>query len=106
MCVARSVLAGSEELIQQAILLRKPLGGATRQSGYSCRAGSSGLDNYEQCAAADHRRAASFVEQMSSIPGVQVIYGGTNIVYLEFAIQIAPNLWELQTLCLYALAKD
>ena len=31
---------------------------------------------------------------MSSISGVQVIYGGTNIVYLEFAIQVAPNLCD------------
>jgi len=56
-CPIGSVLIGDEEIMQNAIRIRKILGGATRQAGYLAAAGLFALDNNIERLKEDHQKA-------------------------------------------------
>jgi threonine aldolase len=64
--------------------LRKPLGGALRQSGVLAAAGLYALDNNIARLAEDHANARRLGEYISSIPGLTLRHNiETNIVYFD-----------------------
>lgn len=80
-CPIGSVLIGSEEIMQNAMRIRKILGGGMRQVGYLGAAGLYALDNHIQRLKDDHRRAkeiGSILSSLEYIDGVQPVE--TNII--------------------------
>lgn len=83
-CPVGSVLAGSRELMDKALRIRKVLGGAMRQSGYLAAAGLYALDHHINRLAQDHRRAREIGAMLESKPWVaRVAPVETNIVIFE-----------------------
>ncbi len=78
-----SVLAGSEELIDRAVRVRKMLGGAMRQSGIVAAAGIHALDHHLPRLADDHRNAGRLAEGLAELPGVTVHGHHTNMVFAD-----------------------
>ena len=77
-----SVLCGSSGFIEEALRVRKRLGGGMRQAGVVAAAGLVALrDNVERLAE-DHAQARRLAEGIASIPGLTVDVAGvqTNIV--------------------------
>lgn len=60
-----SLLAGPEDLIEEAVLHRKRLGGAMRQAGVIAAAGLISLQNFEARLADDHLRARRLAEAVA-----------------------------------------
>lgn len=88
-----SMLCGEESTISRARILRKRLGGAMRQSGYSAAAGLIALDESNvELLRDDHRRAAIITEAIGVIDG-GIEHSGTNIV----AIRLSKPIAELAT---------
>jgi threonine aldolase len=75
-----SVVAGSEEFVEEARRIRKMLGGGVRQGGVLAAAGLVALDGIERLAE-DHRRAATLAAGLAE-RGWQVNTPQTNIVLL------------------------
>jgi len=75
-----SVVAGSEEFVEEARRIRKMLGGGVRQGGVLAAAGLVALDNIERLAE-DHRRAATLAAGLAE-RGWRVTTPQTNIVLL------------------------
>jgi len=80
-----SVLCGSKAFIQEALRIRKQLGGGMRQVGVLAAAGVIALEEMVNRLAEDHRRAVMLAEALSSIPGVALDKGSpnTNMVYIK-----------------------
>ncbi|KAI9911153.1 hypothetical protein PsorP6_009428 [Peronosclerospora sorghi] len=78
-----SLLAGSNEFVQQARRLRKSLGGGMRQAGIIASAGLYALENQFDRLAQDHVTAQAFAHGLSSLPGIEVNPAtvDTNIVF-------------------------
>jgi threonine aldolase len=76
-----SVVAGSEEFVEEARRIRKMLGGGVRQGGVLAAAGLVALDNVELLAE-DHRRAAVLAAGLAE-RGWRVTTPQTNIVLLS-----------------------
>jgi threonine aldolase len=80
-----SVLCGSKEFIQEALRIRKQLGGGMRQAGVLAAAGVVALEEMTDRLIEDHQRAKKLAEALSSIPGVALDNGSpnTNMVYIK-----------------------
>jgi len=77
-----SMLAGPEELIEEARRVRKLLGGGMRQAGIVAAPGLEALANRERLAE-DHRRADRLADGLSRIDGLDVDDPETNIVIVH-----------------------
>nr|WP_299167659.1 GntG family PLP-dependent aldolase [uncultured Allomuricauda sp.] len=83
-CPVGSVLLGSREFIDNALRVRKVLGGGMRQSGFLAAAGIYALDNHIDRLQEDHRKAKEIgevLEKLEFIKKVEPIE--TNIIIFE-----------------------
>jgi len=69
-CPVGSVLLGDENLMQNAIRIRKILGGGMRQVGYLASAGLYALDNNLERLKEDHTKAREIGEVLETLPFV------------------------------------
>ncbi|WP_417195638.1 threonine aldolase family protein [Bizionia sp.] len=85
-CPIGSVLIGDEAIMQNAIRIRKILGGGMRQVGYLAAAGLFALDNHVERLADDHQKAKEMGVVLQSLPFIKkVVPVETNIVIFELA---------------------
>ncbi|RPI32907.1 MAG: low-specificity L-threonine aldolase [Chloroflexota bacterium] len=79
-----SVLCGSKAFIEQALRIRKQLGGGMRQAGVLAAAGIVALDSMIDRLAEDHARARTLAESLAAIPGFHLEMGmpQTNMVFI------------------------
>lgn len=76
-----TVLVGNQDLMDNAIRVRKILGGGMRQIGYMAAAGIYALDNHVARLAEDHQRAKEIAEVLNALDKVtHVANVETNIV--------------------------
>lgn len=83
-CPVGSVLVGNREFIDNALRIRKVLGGGMRQSGFLAAAGIYALDNHIDRLQEDHRKAKEIgevLEKLEFIKKVEPIE--TNIIIFE-----------------------
>ena len=87
-----SVLAGPADFIDEALRVRKRLGGGMRQVGVIAAAGIVALDEQVDRLAEDHALARRFAERIARIPGIVADPGRvqTNIVVFEPAPGAPP----------------
>jgi threonine aldolase len=80
-----SILAGPREFVDEALRVRKRLGGGMRQAGILAAAGIVALTKQVERLADDHANARRLAERIASIPGLGVDPGRvqTNIVIFE-----------------------
>jgi len=85
-----SVLCGSLKFIQDALRIRKQLGGGMRQAGILAAAGIVALESMIERMAADHTRAQWLAEGLAKIPGLVLDPGApyTNMVFLKLAPEV------------------
>jgi len=77
-----SVLAGSEEFVEEARRVRKLFGGGMRQAGVIAAPGLEALDNVDRLAE-DHDNADRLAAGLDAIEGFRVPTPETNIVVLD-----------------------
>jgi threonine aldolase len=77
-----SMLAGSEQFIEDARRLRKLFGGGMRQAGIIAAPGLEALDNRERLAE-DHRRAERLADGLAAVDGFTVTDPETNIIIVK-----------------------
>ncbi len=77
-----SVLAGSEEFIDEARRTRKLLGGGMRQAGMVAAPGLHALENIDRLAT-DHENASRLAAGLDSIPGLSAATPDTNLVMVD-----------------------
>lgn len=83
-CPVGSVLVGGEESIENALRIRKILGGGMRQSGYLAAAGIYALDNHIQRLTEDHKKAGEIGLLLESLPFIKKVEPlETNIIIFE-----------------------
>jgi threonine aldolase len=87
-----AVLAGSEELIEEAWRWKQMTGGAMRQAGVLAAACVYSLDHHVDRLADDHENARALADGLAELPGVEVGPVETNIVL--FSVPDAPGLAE------------
>lgn len=76
-----SLLLGSQADIEQALRVRKMMGGGMRQAGFLAAAGRYALAHHIDRLAEDHRRAAALGEMLAAHPGVKdLLPVDTNII--------------------------
>lgn len=83
-CPVGSVLVGNQDIMKDAIRIRKIFGGNMRQAGYLAAAGLYALDHHMERLAEDHKKAKEIGEvlvKLSIIKSVEPIE--TNIVIFE-----------------------
>lgn len=83
-CPVGSVLIGDEDIMENAMRIRKILGGGMRQVGYLAAAGIYALDNHHQRLVEDHQKAfeiGSVLSQLDFVKTVEPVE--TNIVIFE-----------------------
>ena len=88
-----SVLCGSREFINEALRIRKQLGGGMRQVGVLAAAGIVALEEMVDRLVEDHQRAGKLAEALASIPGVALDKGSpnTNMVYIKLDPSLATS---------------
>ena len=72
-CPVGSVLIGDEQIMKNAIRIRKILGGASRQIGYLAAAGLYALDNNIERLQEDHQKANELGELLKSLTFVNKV---------------------------------
>ncbi len=79
---AGSLLCGSADLVREARVVRKRMGGGMRQAGILAAAGLVALDRHVARIAEDHARARRLAEALRDLPGFRIEPGEvrTNIV--------------------------
>ncbi|PWK19768.1 threonine aldolase family protein [Xanthomarina spongicola] len=83
-CPSGSVLIGDEAFMQNAIRIRKILGGGMRQVGYLASAGIYALDNNLDRLAEDHKKAKEIGSLLSELPFIKNVSPiETNIIIFE-----------------------
>lgn len=82
-CPVGSVLAGTDELVQQARIVRRRLGGSMRQTGLLAAAGLYAIDHHRERLAEDHERAARLAQGLADVDGLHVVSPETNIVMID-----------------------
>ncbi len=88
-CPAGSVLVGTEAIMENALRLRKILGGGMRQIGYLAAAGSYALKNHITRLAEDHERAKELETILLDCSYIKkVLPVETNIVIFELVPHI------------------
>ncbi len=82
-----SVLCGSETFINEAIRIRKQLGGGMRQAGVLAAAGISALQTMVQRLGEDHLRATNLAKGLANCPGLSLAFGmpATNMLFVSFS---------------------
>jgi threonine aldolase len=88
---AGSLLAGSRALVDEARRVRKQLGGGMRQVGVLAAAGLVGLELRDRLGE-DHANADVLRAALTSVPGVRVAQGTTNIALADVGPREAPAL--------------
>lgn len=80
-----AVLAGSNEFIERARLLKHMFGGAMRQAGIIAAGGIYALEHNVERLAEDHANAQSLAEGLAQIPRVKLVYDTvpTNILFFD-----------------------
>ena len=91
-----AVLAGSQELIDEAWRYKQMIGGALRQSGIVAAACLYALDHHVERLAEDHENARVLAEGLADLPGFDVQPPDTNIVIADVADapRIVGELWD------------
>ncbi|EGV44831.1 threonine aldolase [Bizionia argentinensis JUB59] len=85
-CPVGSVLIGDEHIMQNAIRIRKILGGGMRQVGYLAAAGLYALDNHVARLAEDHEKAKEIETVLKSLSFINKVEPvETNIIIFELA---------------------
>ncbi|MCX7547366.1 aminotransferase class I/II-fold pyridoxal phosphate-dependent enzyme [Xanthomarina sp. F1114] len=88
-CPIGSVLIGDEAIMENAIRIRKILGGGMRQVGYLAAAGIYALDNNIERLAEDHKKAKEIETVLSKLFFVKKVEPvETNIVIFELQDQL------------------
>ncbi|MFL0352736.1 low specificity L-threonine aldolase [Xanthomarina sp. GH4-25] len=83
-CPIGSVLIGDEAIMQNAIRIRKILGGGMRQVGYLAAAGLYALDNHLDRLAEDHKKAKEISQVLCDLSFIKKVEPvETNIVIFE-----------------------
>lgn len=83
-CPIGSVLVGDEDIMKEAIRVRKIFGGNMRQVGYLAAAGLYALDNNIQRLSEDHEKAKEIGEVLLGIPFIKTVEPiETNIIIFE-----------------------
>lgn len=83
-CPVGSLLLGSASLIEEAIRIRKILGGGMRQAGYLAAAGIYALDHHIERLAEDHKKAKEIANTLQGKSFVKHIEPAeTNILIFE-----------------------
>jgi threonine aldolase len=87
-----SMLVGSEELMAQARIFRKSLGGGMRQAGILAAAGLIALEEMPKRLQEDHANARLLAESLANMEGVEIDPETveTNIVIFRVADSIPP----------------
>jgi threonine aldolase len=78
-----SVIAGTDEFVNQARRMRKVFGGAMRQAGVLAAAAEYALDHHVERLAEDHAHARTLAEGLAACRGITVQPPETNIVYFD-----------------------
>ena len=87
-----SALIGSQTTIDNALRIRKMLGGGMRQAGYLAAAAIYGIDHHWHRMQQDHDKAKSLGEVLSKVPGVRYLAPvDTNIVIFELDSEAREN---------------
>jgi threonine aldolase len=87
-----AVLAGSQELIDQAWRYKQMLGGALRQSGILAAACLYALDHHVERLADDHARARRLADRLADIPRVTIDPEAIQTNIVIFTVPDAPGL--------------
>lgn len=89
-----SVLCGTRELIERALIWRKRLGGGMRQAGILAACGIVSLTKMVDRLAEDHARARRIAEQLNQLAGISVDIEGveTNMVLVN--TEQAATQWQ------------
>jgi threonine aldolase len=87
-----SVLCGSVALMDKAHRWRKVLGGGMRQSGLLAAAALHALEHHVQRLHQDHVLAQRLATGLQGLPGIAVRSAQTNIVFVDVANGLAPEL--------------
>ncbi len=87
-----SALCGSRELIARAHRIRKMPGGGMRQAGVLAAAASYALDHHVERLSEDHALAQRLAQGLQGITGLQVRSAQTNIVFVDVADGLGPDL--------------
>nr|WP_299067721.1 GntG family PLP-dependent aldolase [uncultured Allomuricauda sp.] len=83
-CPVGSVLVGDKKLIDDALRVRKVLGGGMRQAGFLTAAGIYALDNHIERLVDDHNRAKEIGEVLSGLDFIKKVEPiETNIIIFE-----------------------
>jgi threonine aldolase len=86
-CPVGSMLAGDEDRMERARIMRRRLGGTMRQAGILAAAGIYALDHHRARLHDDHARAKRLAALAADIPGLRVIEPETNIVMMEITAE-------------------
>lgn len=91
-CPVGSLLIGSKPFIQQALRIRKVLGGGMRQAGYLAAAGIYALENNINRLAEDHRRAEQLTQILEPLSFVEAVTTPqTNIVLFKLSESVSTE---------------
>lgn len=92
-----SVLCGTRDFIQEAIRIRKQLGGGMRQAGIIAAAGLVSLNSMINRLSEDHIRAAHIAEGLKDIGGIEFDKGmpKTNMVFIKLSNKVAISPSEI-----------
>ncbi len=83
-CPAGSVLTGDKAIMDNALRIRKILGGGMRQVGYLAAAGLYALDNHINRLTEDHRKAKGIAQVLNQLPYIKKVEPvETNIIIFE-----------------------
>jgi threonine aldolase len=83
-CPVGSVLIGDEDIMQNALRIRKILGGGMRQVGYLAAAGLYALDHHVDRLAEDHQKAKEIEQLLSRLEFIKKVQPvETNIIIFE-----------------------
>lgn len=88
-----SMVAGSKSFIDRARKNRKLMGGGMRQIGILAAAGIIALEKMTLRLDEDHKNAKYFADELSKLPGVNVIFDRTDIdmIFFEMGENIIPE---------------
>lgn len=91
-CPVGSVLVGDEQIMKNALRIRKVFGGNMRQIGYLAAAGLYALDNHLERLAEDHNKAKEIGEVLSKLSVIKRVEPiETNIVIFELNNDVNEN---------------
>lgn len=91
-CPVGSVLVGDEQIMKNALRIRKVFGGNMRQIGYLAAAGLYALDNHTNRLAEDHNKAKEIGEVLSKLSVIKRVEPiETNIVIFELNNDVDEN---------------